>query len=158
MVGPGSHKDQENFKSLKRKPCKAVMVPQYFERKDSLRSFSKSSTSSRRSSGKKRLFSGSNQGYNATGYLIQKSPSHCNKDQRLNYNMYKQDSFEHREHLLDVIKRKDLKKRVVSYKPEGSSGFKVGYTGNIKELYRKSEKYIKEVSEEKRKKANKKRV
>jgi len=46
-------------------------------------------------------------------------------------------------HLLEVIKRKDLNKRVISYQRPGTGGFKVGYTGSLKELYKKSDHYIK---------------
>jgi hypothetical protein len=94
-----------------------------------------SGKSSRRSSGNKlRLKSAKKEEtFIKSGHLIGMSPHHGKKDPRLNYEMYEQDSLNHRMHLLEVIKRKDLnKKRVVSYQREGNGGFKVGYTGSLK--------------------------
>ena len=115
MVGPGSHKDQENFKSLKKKPCAAVMHPPHYECRSDIRARSEQSRSasrgSNKSSGRKNLDlkfkidrrnseskSPSKKGdLIHSGYLLTKSPSHKGKlDSRLNYELYKQDTFKHR--------------------------------------------------------------
>lgn len=79
------------------------------------------------------------------------------KDGRLNYNIYQQDSFGHRRHLLDILQRKTLTKqsshKPVSYRPGGRTKFKVGFGGSIKELYASNPNtFLKEVLEEKLKK------
>jgi len=76
-------------------------------------------------------------------------------DKRLNYDIYKQDSFRHRHHLLDIIKTKQLKKQkkriTVSYRPAGQNSFKVGYGGAVKHIYASNpDTYLNEVKEEKR--------
>ena len=46
---------------------------------------------------------------------------------------------DHRNHLVNVIKKKTLKKRSkkppVSFLPQGELTFKVGYTGKIQDIY-----------------------
>ena len=86
MVGPGTHKDQENFKSLRPRPCKAVMYKQYYDRKNSLSN--SSGKSSNRSSRKKFKSAKKEETFIQSGHLIGMSPHHGKKDSRLNYEMY----------------------------------------------------------------------
>ena len=84
-------------------------------------------------------------------------------EDRLNMNIYKQNSYSHRNHLLDIIKRKELKKpkaktRVISYKPSASDQFKVGYAGRVKDIYDNNPNtFLNEVLEEKARKRQKRR-
>ena len=77
--------------------------------------------------------------------------------------IYKQDSMKHRDHLLDIIKKKQLKKEKkksvpVSFKPSGAQGFKVGYSGRVKDIYQNNPNtFLNDVEEERNKMRSKKR-
>ncbi len=63
---------------------------------------------------------------------------------------------------MDIIKKKSLKKqrksRVISFKPSGQKNFKVGYGGNVSDIYNNNPNtYLNEVLEEKAKKRQIKR-
>ena len=61
--------------------------------------------------------------YLMSGNLIQRSPMKKDIDRRLNRDIYKQDSMDHRSHLIDILRQKKLKKKekriTVSYRPSG---------------------------------------
>jgi hypothetical protein len=96
--------------------------------------------------------------YVYSGNVLQRSPMLDEIDGRLNYDIYKQDSFCHRNHLLEIIKKKKLKKPsnrgcAVSYLPTGHTSFKVGYGGNLRDIYASNpDTYLNEVRESKSKK------
>ena len=75
-----------------------------------------------------------NMKYVRSGHLIQRSPMKEAVDDRLNFDIYKQDSFSHRNHLLDIIQRKSLtrksaSRKPVSFRPNAKSKFRVGFGG-----------------------------
>lgn len=69
---------------------------------------------------------------------------------------------DHRQHLLNVIKKKSLKKErkriAVSYRPSGQQGFKVGFTGKLQDIYKSNvDTHLIKVNEERQRSREKRR-
>lgn len=133
-IGPGSHNAMENFKGLKNKKCRVVMTKQIFKSSESIaQELSRHSSGSRRSGGSNNSsskgfatkFNDLHQGgrrsrsqskspkggaqYVMSGNVLQPSPMKPDIDRRLNYMIYEQDSLAHRDHLLTLMNKKNLK-------------------------------------------------